>query len=278
MSISVNNSTNNAALVALQDLNNTQSQLTKAQGVVASGVAVSTAKDNAELWAVAQNQQQTVTGLDAVTQSLNRATSITDVATAAGQTVLNLLNQLKGDATSASDPTLDAASRDAYNTDFKHTLATITQTINNAGFDGANLLDGSSSGNLSVLASADGSSFLTLTGANLSIGGPVITVGSTSSLGTATAATNALSQVDASLTNVTNAMANLGVQAAQLSAHTTFVSQLSDTLQTGIGDLVNANMGAESARLQALQVQQQLSIQGLSVANQAPSVILSLFR
>jgi flagellin len=106
----------------------------------------------------------------------------------------------------------------------------------------------------------------------------VITVGSTASLGSSTAAATALSQLNTSLANVIAALANLGAQADQISAHSSFVGQLSDTLQTGVGDLVNANMGAESAKLQALQVQQQLGAQALSIANQAPSVILSLFR
>ncbi|MDR3512891.1 MAG: flagellin [Caulobacteraceae bacterium] len=278
MSISVNNNSNNAARIALQDLANTQGQLTQTQNTVSSGLSVASAQDNPDLWSIAQNQQQSATGLDAVTQSLNRATSISDVATAAGQNVLTLLNKLKNDATSASDPSLDATSRQAYNADFKTVLNQISNTVNNATFDGANLLNGSSTGNLSVLASADGSSFLTLSSTDLSLGGSVITLGSTASLGTASAASTALSQINSSLTNVTTALSNLGVQADQISAHTAFVSQLSDSLQTGVGDLVNANMGAESAKLQALQVQQQLSVQSLSVANQAPSVILSLFR
>jgi flagellin len=278
MAINVNNNSNAAALIALQNLANTQNQLTDAQSITSSGTAVSQAQDGPGLWSIAQGQQQQINGLDAVTQSLNRATSISDVATAAGQTVVNLLNQLKQDAVSASDPTIDTASRQAFNNDFQNLLGQITTTVSNASFDGANLLDGSSSGNLNVLASADGSSFLTLSGTDLSLGGSVITVGATSSLGTMTAAGLALSQLNTSLSNVTDALANLGAQADQITAHTSFVSQLSDTLQTGVGDLVDANMGAESAKLQALQVQQQLGVQALSIANQAPSVILSLFR
>jgi len=200
------------------------------------------------------------------------------VATAAGQTVVNLLNQLKQDALSATEPSLDATSRQAMNSDFQNLLARIGSTVNSASFDGANLLDGSSAGNLAVLASADGASFLTLTSTDLSLGVSVITVPATASLGSTTAATTALTQLNSSLANLTTALSNLGVQADQISAHTSFVSQLSDTLQTGVGDLVNANMGAESAKLQALQVQQQLGAQSLSIANQAPSVILSLFR
>jgi flagellin len=278
MAISVNNNSSNAALIALQDLGNTQDKLSQTQSVVASGLSVSTAKDNPAIWSIAQNQQQEVTGLDAVIKSLNRATSVSDVATAAGQTVLNLLNQLKQDALSATEPSLDATSRQAMNSDFQNLLARISSTVNSASFDGANLLDGSSAGNLAVLASADGASFLTLTSTDLSLGGSVINLATTASLGSTTAAATALTQLNTSLANVTTALANLGAQANQISAHTSFVSQLSDTLQTGVGDLVNANMGAESAKLQALQVQQQLGAQSLSIANQAPSVILSLFR
>jgi flagellin len=210
--------------------------------------------------------------------SLNRATSISDVATAAGQSVLTLLNQLKTDALSATEPSLDSTSRQALNNDFKNVLGQINNTINSATFDGSNLLNGSSSGNLSILASADGSSFLTLSTADMSVGGSIITLASTASIGTMTQANAMLSQLTTSLANVTSAMASLGTQANQIAAHTTFVGQLSDTLQTGVGQLVNADMGAESAKLQALQIQQQLGVQALSIANQTPSVILSLFR
>jgi flagellin len=276
LAISVNN--NSAALLALQDLANNQSQLSKTQGVVASGLSVSVAKDNPAIWSIAQNQQQEVNGLDAVVKSLNRATSISDVAAAAGQTVVNLLNQLKQEALSATESSMDASSRQAMNNNFKNLIGRIASTVNSASFDGANLLNGSSSGNLSVLASADGASFLTLTSTDLSLGGSVVTLSTTSSLGSSTAAATALTQLNSSLANVIDSLANLGVQADQISAHTSFVGQLSDTLQTGVGDLVNANMGAESAKLQALQIQQQLGAQALSIANQAPSVILSLFR
>jgi flagellin len=274
MAISVNNNGNGAALLALQDLLNNQNQVPQAQDAAGSAGA----QDSAAIWSVGRNQQQQVVGLDAVTQSLNRATSISDVAMAAGQSVVNLLNQLKHDAVSASDASIDDSARQAYNSDFKTTLAQVASTVNSASFDNANLLDGSSSSSLSVLASADGGATLTLASKDLSLGGSVITLASTASISTVTAASDVLSQIDASLTNVTAALADLNVQADQISAHSSFVGLLSDTLQTGVGDMVNANMGAESARLQALQVQQQLGSQSLSVANQAPAVILSLFR
>jgi len=81
-----------------------------------------------------------------------------------------------------------------------------------------------------------------------------------------------------SLDNVNAALARLGTQSKALGIHTTFVSKLSDALETGIGNLVDADLARESARLQSLQVKQQLGIQALSIANQRPQAILSFFQ
>ena len=90
-------------------------------------------------------------------------------------------------------------------------------------------------------------------------------------------ATALLTQINQSLANVDSALGSLGSQASEIAQHTTFVGKLQDVLQTGVGNLVNANMATESAKLQALQVQQQLGIQALSIANQSPQTILPLF-
>ncbi|HEX3675764.1 MAG TPA: flagellin, partial [Rhizomicrobium sp.] len=87
-----------------------------------------------------------------------------------------------------------------------------------------------------------------------------------------------ISTVEASLTNVDSALAQLSSGAKKFSIQATFVSNLSDTLTTGIGNLVDADMATESAMLTSLQTKQQLGVQALSIANQAPSIALSLFR
>ena len=87
-----------------------------------------------------------------------------------------------------------------------------------------------------------------------------------------------LARVNASLANVNQALGDIGSQAKQIQAHNTFVGKLNDVLTAGVGNLVDADLAKESARLQALQVQQQLGAQALSIANQAPQIILSLFR
>jgi flagellin len=275
MSLSVNN--NASAQLALQGLNSSTTELQQAETEVSSGLAINSAQDNPAIWAIAQGQTQQVTALSSVTASLNRAGSIADVATSAGQSVSDLLNQIKQAVLSATDSSLDTSSRTALNTNYQSLLAQITDAIQNATFDGANLLDGSTP-TMQFMTNGDATQFITLQGQDLALGGPLVSLSATSSINTATNAQAALADVNTSITAVNNALSELGSQANQISNHLSFVGQLSDSLNTGIGNLVDADMAAESARLQALQVQQQLSVQSISVANSTPQTILSLFR
>jgi flagellin len=276
MSLTINN--NQAALIALQNLNATEASLQTTQNDVSTGLAVNNAKDNAAIWSIAQGQRADISALDAVTQSLNRATSIADVASTAGQSVSDLLTQLKAKVVAAVDSSLNTSSRTSLNNDFKSILHQISDVVSNASFDGANILNGSLPNGLQFLANAGGTSTLTLSSENLTIGGGVITFGATASIGTATQASLLLTQINLSLTNVDSALGSLGSQSNEITAHTTFIGKLQDVLQTGVGNLVDANMATESAKLQALQVQQQLGVQALSIANQSPNTILSLFK
>ncbi len=276
MTLSVNS--NNAALIALENLNATQGQLADTQSQISTGLKVASAKDNASVWAIAQGQRADISALDSVQMSLNRATSIADVASTAGQSISDLLTQLKAKVVSAMDPSNNTTSRQLLNNDFRSLLSQISNVVNNASFDGANILNGSLGASIDFLANSDGSSFITLSTQNLSLGGTIITVASTASISSVTLATALLTQVNTSLTQVDSALGQLGSQASEISAHNTFVAKLQDTLTTGVGNLVDANMASESAKLQALQVQQQLGAQALSIANQAPQVILSLFK
>jgi flagellin len=276
MSISVH--TNQSALIALQNLNSTNEQVGDVQNRISTGLKIANAKDNAAVWSIAQNQRADIGALAAVKMSLDRASSIADVSMTAGQSVSDLLVQLKEKVVAAMDTSIDAASRTALDGEFKSILKQIQQVTGNAAFDGANLLDGSIAGSIQFLANAEASSFITLSTQNMSLGGTIITIPATASLGTVTLATAILGQLNSSIVNVNQALGSLGSQAKQISAHSEFVGKLSDTLQTGVGNLVDADMAKESASLQALQVQQQLGAQALSIANQAPQIILQLFR
>ncbi|HTI66446.1 MAG TPA: flagellin [Caulobacteraceae bacterium] len=276
MSVSVK--TNQPALIALQNLNMTNDQLSQTQNRINTGLKISAAKDNASIYAIAQKQRASVSSLSAVTDSLNRATSIADVASAAGQSISDILNTMRQKVVAAMDPSIDTVSRGLLDVDYKSLLRQVSQVIQNANFDGANILNNSIAGGLKFIADANASAFITLAAQNMSLGGPIITMASTSSISTVTFATAILAQLDTSITKTNSALANIGAQANQISSHNKFVSKLSDALTVGIGNLVDADMAAESARLQALQVQQQLGAQALSIANQAPQVILQLFK
>jgi flagellin len=273
--LSVN--TNAGALVALENLNNTSQQLAQAQNIVSTGLAIGSAKDNGAIWSIAQTERATVSSLDAVKSSLQTGQSIIDVANSAGTTVSNLLTQMSQKALAASDTSLDTASRNALNNDFIALRNQITSTVQNASFNGVNLLNGSIT-KITSLASTTGGSVLTTNAENLSLGGSIVTLASTASISTVALATAAITVVNLSLQNVDNALATLGTASTALDTHLNFVSNLQDTLTTGIGNLVNADLAKESATLQALQTKQQLGIQALSIANSSSSALLGLFR
>jgi flagellin len=275
MTISVH--TNKSALTALQNLNKTNNDLGDVQNRVNTGLRIGTAKDNAAIWAIAQGQRADIGALGAVSISLQRATSIAEVSLSAGETISDLLVQLKEKVVSAMDTSLDVNARTALDSDYKAILRQITQVVQNSEFDGANLFSGTG-GNIQFLANADATSRLTLSTRTLALGGSNITIPATSSISTRTLASVALGQLNTSISRVNQALGNLGSQAKQLEAHLEFVSKLTDVLEAGVGNLVDADLAKESARLQALQVQQQLGAQALSIANAAPQIILQLFR
>jgi flagellin len=275
-SLSVN--TNKSALVALQNLNKTNDQLGDVQNRISTGLAVQGAKDNASVWAIAQGQRADIGALSSVKMSLDRARSIAEVSATAGATISDLLVQMNEKVVAAMDTSIDPSARKALDSDFKAILRQIKQVTQNASFSGANLLDGSMATNLKFIANAGANAFITLSNQNLSLGGSIITVPATASLGTVTLATAVLAQLTASISNTNQALGNLGSQTKQLDAHSEFVSKLTDVLNSGVGNLVDADLAKESARLQALQVQQQLGTQALSIANSAPQIILRLFQ
>ena len=276
MTLSVN--TNQPALIALQNLNRTNDDMQSVQTKINTGLSISTAKDNAAIWSIAQEQRADMSALGAVKMSLDRATSIADVALAAGESVSDLLKLMREKVVAAKDTSLTTTSRQSLNADFQGILKNLTQVISSAVFDGANLLDGSQAADMTFLADADAVQAITLSLQNLTLGGTINPLLPTDDILTPANATAVLTRLDATMSAVNQAVGNIGTQAKQIDAHNTFVSKLNDVLETGVGNLVDADLAKESARLQALQVKQQLGAQALSIANGAPQIILSLFK
>jgi len=273
--LSVN--TNVGAMVALQYLNQTQEQLHETQSHINTGLKVATPIDNGAVYAIAQNMRGNVAGYQAVSDSINRGVSTLDVAISAGQSISDLLNDLKGKALAGADASLDTASRNALNADFTALRDQITTIVQNASFNGTNMVDGSTA-NFQALASADGTKKITVAGQTLKLSGVIVTVKSTSTISTAAKASTMVGTINLSIQNVNAALAKMASGVKKFTIQATFVSKLVDTLNAGIGNLVDADMAVESAKLQSLQVKQQLGIQALSIANAAPSITLSLFR
>jgi flagellin len=275
MSFSVN--TNAGALIALQNLSVTQNDLQTTQNRINTGLKVASAKDNAAIFGIAQNQRATSQSLNSVIGSLQRGQSTVDVALSAGSSVSDLLNQMKEKALAAVDVTLDTTSRAALNNEFISLRNQITTVTSNAVFNGANLIDTGTT-QLQSLANSSGSQVISVAHQSLALGGTNVTVAATASISTTAAASIQIAALNASIANVSSALGKLGTGSKALQSHQTFITNLQNTIDVGVGNLVDADLAKESANLQALQTKQQLGIQALSIANQSSSILLGLFK
>ncbi|KPH62819.1 flagellin [Novosphingobium aerophilum] len=291
MAFSVN--TNAGAMAALQSLNSTNRGMETTQSRINTGLNVASTKDDSAKYTVAQTLRGDLGKLSAVTSSLNNAKSVTDVAVAGAEQISDLLNEMKSKTLEASDTGLDVESRTAISKDLVSLKNQIGTIIDGSDFNGTNLLKGTAAatdGNVSALQSiASGAATLTVanqgftTKADTAFGASGtdtdITALNDADSATGAAAATALStKLDTFFDEVKDSLSDLGAASRQLEGQQTFNSKLTDVVTTGVGNLVDADLAKESATLQALQVQQQLGVQALSIANQAPQTILSLFR
>lgn len=388
--------TNYSALVALQNLNKTTTDLNQVQNRINTGLKVASARDNGAVFAIAEGQRTRVSALGAVRDGIDRANSVIDVGLSAGESIGDILKQMKEKAIAAQATDLSTDQRAALQADFTALRTQINQIANSATFNGINLV-ASGGSNLSVITSdlnnstagrqiqsaavaglvpglnayvdgnggaasgetvifnidGNGIGTVTLTGTmtvsdflnsvNSATGGRVsasynqnngqftfvaaeatstsdltisgtasdwVGVGETAGAVTAAPSTATVTDLDftvdgsgalatvtssINLNNSGNAtaassalttaidtlnrqLATLGSQAKALDTQKTFLGKLSDAVEKGIGSLVDADLAKESARLQSLQVKQQLGAQALSIANSAPQIVLSFFR
>lgn len=285
MGFSVN--TNTGAMAALQSLSETNKGMSQVQSRINTGLNVSSTKDDSASYTIAQGLRGDMGGLKAVSSSLSRAKSVTDVAVAGAEQISDVVNQMKAKAYQSADAGIDTATRTALNNDFVALRDQITTIVNSSDFNGTNLLK-ASGGTVTALQSLKDSDTSTATAwdpdslsvANqgLDLGGSVVTV---SASGNISSQANAQAMIDTLTTtqsNLKTSLSTLGAASRKIDAQSTFTSKLSDVIEGGIGNLVDADLAKESARLQALQVKQQLGVQALSIANQAPQTITSLFR
>jgi flagellin len=270
--------TNDGSFVALQNLAATNASLRDTQDRISTGKKIANAKDNGAIWAIAQNLRGASQSINAVKQSLDRAQSTADVAITAGTNISDLLVQMKEKALAATDTALDTQSRLALNDDFKVIRDTIKKTVDNAEFNGTNMIK-SGGTSMAALANVAGTNVITIAAQNLALGGTnLVGFSTTSSFNTAAAASTFLAAINTAINKTNRALATMGAQYKAVALHNTFMAKLQDNLDAGVGNLVDADLGRESARLQSLQSRQQLGVQAASIANQSTSALLGLFR
>jgi flagellin len=275
MAFSVN--VNEPALLALRALTNTNTDLQTTQERISTGLEIGSARDNAAIFSIAQQLRGDVRGLNAVRQSLDRGISTIDVALAASTAVSDLLLELKERAVAAADAGLDQTSRDALSTDFETLRDQIAQIVSNAEFNGSNLIDAGTDA-IVAITNSDATQTLNINHENLTLGGGVIEIGPAQDIDTQAEAAQAVTDINTSIDQLNEVLTRFGAGATALEQSRVFNEQLQDVVEVGIGNLVDADLAQESANLQALQVRQQLGLQSLSIANQSPQAILSLFQ
>lgn len=269
--------TNVGAMIALQSLAAINRELAVTQNRISTGLKIASPKDDGAIWAIAQGQRSESKAYDAVIASLQRGQSGVDVALAAGETVSDLLMQMKEKMLAASDPSLTTASRKALDQDYRLLRDQIDRTVGSADFNGLNLVGSASvAKGVRALADTSGVSSINVDPIDLSTTGSIL-AGLPANLTTLNNLID-LPFMTSAIDKVNSAVGRLGTGARALDTHLTFVRKMQDVLDTSVGRLVDADLGVESARLQSLQVKQQLAIQALSIANRSPSLLLQLFR
>jgi flagellin len=294
MANSVN--TNRGALIALQNLNATNKALETTQNRVNTGMKVSTAKDNGAIFAIATSQRAEMGAQDAVKQSLQRGQSIVDVALAAGETITDALTEMKSLAVAIQDAVAGSDTATKLNNDFTALVKEIRSALSGATFDGVNLFSANTAA-VEVTTNTSGGKFVlknvygtgtgqTAAAGAIAAGGVIDPTIAPADAGVTpannfnfdTLSTRTAANVERAINNFTSVMADFGTKSKSLDRQLTFVSKLQDSLETGIGNLVDADLAKESARLTALQTKQQLGVQALAIANQGSSIVLNLFR
>lgn len=296
--------TNNGAMVALQTLRGINSALDTTQNEISTGKTINTAKDNAALWTISKVMESDIAGFKQVSNSLSLATGAVTNARSAAETVGQLIEQIKDKVVSAQDGNQDRAT---LQKDVDALVKQINLAVEASQFNGINLVNGEyaaeNDDKFNALASLDRggdaasplqASFIEvdLTKTNLSTAAgdasatPAVPAGGLAKLAEidltedldAAGFQALLDDVEAAMTTALDAASEFGTAGKRIEIQAEFISKLSDSMTTAVGAVIDTNMEEASARLKALQTQQQLGVQALSIANAAPQNILALFR
>ncbi len=286
--------TNTSAMTALAALTQTQQNMNTTEKQISTGLAISSAADNAAYWSIATKMQSNIGALGAVNSALSESSSVVSTMTQALQQAISVVGNIKNDLVTASTAGTDLTK---VQTSIASQQASLISIGSSADFNGLNFLatTGGTVNLVSSYSSSSGVSFLGVdtsqtalfnatTGATsgiLGVSGANYTSASILTLNVSTATAgdlaNMLKDAEAAISSMTTAASQLGATTTNIATQQTYISNLSDSLTTGVGSLVDANMNQAATKLAALQVQQQLGIQALSISNSNTQLILKLF-
>lgn len=270
--------TNPGALVAQATLRHITTQLDKVSKQVQTGYKVGDAKDDASTFAVAQGLRGNIASLLAVQQGLSGAVGLAEVGLAGATAVSNLFEVIKTKLTQLANTAITPTQRTTYTTDLKDLAVQAMDLIKQAKFNGSNLLGNTTA--INFIADVTGSS-IGVTGVNVLTSVSIFNASIGASV-TDTLARTFLNSSSNTLDNfilATNtALSGIAGDLRAVEAQSNFTKAIGDATEKGLGALVDADLAKASSKLQALQAQQQLATQAITIANQAPSILLSLFK
>jgi flagellin len=269
--------TNIGAMVALQSLNRTNEQLNATQKRISTGLRVNDAKDDGAAFAVAQAVRADVAGLTAANEQLGGVKGILDTALSGLNKVSETMVKVRETLVRLADDTLNAEQRDQYEAQYTALRTQIQNFIADATYNGRSLLSTTApvGGNITTTRNENGTTY-TITAVDGAT--DLVVAAAPTSAAAAQTALGSGGDFETVQTAISNALNTFGSDARYVDAQIAYNKDKADALEAGLGALIDADLAKESARLQSLQIRQQLGTQALSIANQAPQTLLSLFR
>ncbi len=274
MAIQNSINTNIGAFVALQNLNQVNTRLDNVQNRVSTGLKVNNAIDDASSFAIAQGVRGNLKAYEAVSQGLANGRGVAAVTLAGATAISDLLGDVQKKITEGQNAGNSTEQQSILNSDFNNLVAQINTFISNATYNGRNLLSAASS-SINVIANVDGSTLTIRSNSAFSV--QSVNLGA-QNLSSTIGAARALSALFDATSVINSVLGNLGADTRTLNFQDDFVSKLVDATNEGLGAIVDADLAKESSRLQALQVQQQLSVTTLNIANGNSRNLVNLFQ
>ena len=274
--------TNISSLIALTNFGKASTELDNISEVISTGLNISSSKDDSSNFSIAQGIRGEVKSIDAVIRGINNAKGIAKVAISGATAVSNLFQDIRQRVTDGSNPANTAAQQLLMQNDYTSLLQQMRQFMENSEFNGVNILIETNVpfntivgavNDVEVLKDLQGTS-LTLEGQRLDLSYALLLQ---EDITTPTNASQTLTVLLQEERRVNNAIASLGSNFRALEQQTRYLEILKDATETGLGNIVDADMARASAKLTSSQVRKELAAQTLSIANQSPEVFLGLF-